>query len=215
MRYGFKFAYFSPENYPPSYLYSKLTSKITGKSFDKKYLPVKEYNEAKEYINDNFYTIYPKEGFTLDEILLKAKYLVKKRGIKGLVLDPYNKLESQMPVGMNETNYISKQLDGIITFAQKNNVLVFLVVHPRKMKMAADGKPESPNLYDINGSANFFNKTDFGLTVYRDRAENTVSVEVHKVKFRHLGGCGVAKFEYNYNNGDMTNYRRSCLRMEL
>lgn len=78
------------------------------------------------------------------------------------ILDPYNKLESQVPVGMNETNYILKQLDGIITFAQKNNVLVFLVVHPRKMKMTADEKPTSPNLYDINGSANFFSKTDLG-----------------------------------------------------
>ena len=67
--------------------------------------------------------------------------------------------------------------------------------------MAADGKAAPPNLYDINGSANFFNKTDFGLTIYRGRAEDSVSVEVHKVKFKHLSGCGVAKFEYNYNNG--------------
>lgn len=200
MKYGFKFAYFSPENYPATYLYSKLISKITGKTFDKQYLPHQEYSESKEYINNNFYTIYPKSDFTIDEILDKAKYLVKKRGIKGLIIDPYNKLESKIPMGMSETNYISKQLDDLVTFAQKNNVLVFLVAHPRKM-MIKDGKPESPTLYDINGSANFFNKTDFGFTVYRDRVENTVSVIVHKVKFRHLGGCGTAKFEYNLHNG--------------
>lgn len=200
LRYDFKFAYFSPENYPATYLYSKLTSKLTGKSFDKEHLSLREYNEAKTYINDNFFTIYPKEDFTLDEILAKAKYLVKKRGIKGLIIDPYNKLESRIPQGMNETNYISKQLDDLVSFAQKNNVLVFLVAHPRKMQIK-DGKPESPSLYDINGSANFFNKTDFGLTVYRDRAENTVYVDIHKVKFKHLGGCGTARFKYNAING--------------
>lgn len=200
MKYGFKFAYFSPENYPATYLYSKLISKITGKTFDKQYLPLKEYNESKDYVNNNFYTIYPKSDFTLEEILDKAKYLVKKRGIKGLILDPYNKLESKIPAGMSETNYISKQLDDLVTFAQKNNVLVFLVAHPRKIPIK-EGKPEIPTLYDINGSANFFNKTDFGFTVFRDRVENTASVIVHKVKFRHLGGCGSAVFEYNTHNG--------------
>lgn len=200
LKYGLKFAYFSPENYPATYLYSKLMSKITGKSFDKKYLPIKEYEEAKEYINENFYTIYPKDDFTLDEILSKAKYLVKKRGIKGLIVDPYNKLESNIPSGMNETNYISKQLDGLVNFAQKNNVLVFLVAHPRKMQIK-EGKPECPTLYDINGSANFFNKTDYGLSIYRDREENTVSVDVLKVKFKHLGECGSARFKYNVTNG--------------
>jgi twinkle protein len=200
MRYDFKFAYFSPENYPATYLYAKLISKITGKTFDNKYLPKKEYDEVKEYINNNFYTIYPKADFTIEEIIKKAEYLVKKRGIKGLVVDPYNKLESRIPSGMNETNYISKQLDDLVTFAQKNNVLVFLVAHPRKMQIK-DSKPESPSLYDINGSANFFNKTDFGFTVYRDRSQDSVSVIIHKVKFRHLGGCGTAVFQYNFHNG--------------
>ncbi len=205
LMYGFKFGYFSPENYPSTYLYSKLIPKITGCPFSKDRLNIFDYNQAKEYLNDNIFNIYPEDNLTIDSILDKAKYLVKKRGIKGLVIDPYNKLEHQMSNGTSETNYISKLLDKIIMFAQRYGVLVFLVAHPRKMAIQ-NGIPESPTLYDINGSANFFNKTDFGLTVYRDRINGVTKVVVHKVKFRHLGTAGEVEFKYNLNNGRYVPY---------
>ena len=74
------------------------------------------------------------------------------------------------------------------------------------MPKTKDGKIEVPTLYDISGSANFYNKTDFGITVHRDRENNTVEVHVQKVKFRHLGECGTALFKYNLNNGRYTPY---------
>ncbi|NDV69229.1 bifunctional DNA primase/helicase [Dysgonomonas sp. 25] len=202
MRYGMKFAYFSPENHPTAYLLSKLTSKLTGKRFDKAHLNRMEYTQAKEYLNKNFSFIYPSDNFTLDEILGKAQYLIRRRGVKGLVIDPYNKIEHQIPPGMPETNYISMILDRLIAFAQKNDILILLVAHPRKMqKKQGEMTFEVPTLYDINGSANFYNKTDYGIAVYRDFANDRVEVYVQKVKFRHLGECGSASFRYNINNG--------------
>ena len=209
LKYGFKFGYFSPENYPSTYLYSKLIPKLTGCPFTKERLNHGDYNQAKIYLNENIFNIYPEEDLTIESILEKAKYLVKKRGIKGLVIDPYNKIEHQIPSGMSETNYISKLLDKIIMFAQRYNVLVFLVAHPRKMAIQ-NGIPESPTLYDINGSANFFNKTDFGITVYRDRVNEVSKIVVHKVKFRHLGNAGECEFKYNLNNGRYVPYYDGC-----
>ena len=75
------------------------------------------------------------------------------------------------------------------------------MAHPTKQPRNKDGVIEAPTLYDISGSANFFNKTDFGLVVHRNRTDNTVDVHVQKVKFRHLGECGTALFKYNLNNG--------------
>ena len=60
---------------------------------------------------------------------------------------------------------------------------------------------EAPSLYDISGSANFYNKADFGIVVHRDRVKNVTQVSVRKVKFRHLGECGTAEFKYNLDNG--------------
>ena len=54
-----------------------------------------------------------------------------------------------------------------------------------------------PTMYDISGSAAFFNKADFGIAIERDRARGVTRVHVQKVKFRHLGQPGVASFQYN------------------
>jgi twinkle protein len=104
----------------------------------------------------------------------------------------------------NETLYISEVLDKLTNFAQINDVLVVLMAHPTKLPKTKDGRIEAPTLYDISGSANFFNKADFGIVVHRRREENYVEIHVQKVKFRHLGEPGMCTFKYNINNGRYT-----------
>jgi twinkle protein len=204
--HGIKVGYFSPENYPVKYHFSKLASKIIGKEFRAGMMPTEEFEQSYEYIKNNFYFIFPEDDMSADNILAKAKHLVKKRGIKAFVIDPYNKIEHLMERGESETNYISRFLDKLTMFARTNNVLVFLVAHPRKMGKNGNGQYEVPNLYDINGSANFYNKADYGITVYRtpsDEFNPTNEVQIHflKIKFRHLGNGGLVKCKFNYNNG--------------
>lgn len=200
IRYGWRFAYFSPENAPLAYHASKLIEKFTGKQFDKDHLTYGEYKQVKQHLETNFFFISPKNDFRVDAILDRAKFLVRRKGIKVLVIDPYNRLEDESE-GKNETKYISRLLDRLTNFAQQNDVLVILMAHPTKMQKNKDGEPEIPTLYDISGSANFYNKADFGIVVHRNRLENTVEIHIKKVKFRHLGECGMALFKYNLNNG--------------
>ena len=205
MRYGWRFAYFSPENAPLAYHASKLIEKFTGKKFDKQHLSYGEYKQVKQHLETDFFFISPKDNYRIDTILERAKFLVRRKGIKALVIDPYNRLEDESE-GQNETKYISKLLDKMTNFAQQNDILIILMAHPTKMQKDKNGKIEVPTLYDISGSANFYNKTDFGITVHRDRENNTVEVHVQKVKFRHLGECGTALFKYNLNNGRYVPY---------
>lgn len=201
VRYGWKFAMFSPENAPLAYHAAKLVEKFTGKRFSKKTLDADLYKKAKEHLEENFFFIVPKDNFKLDNILEKAKSLVRRKGIKALVIDPYNRLENEIPSGMTETNYISKSLDKLTEFAQKYDVMVVLMAHPNKQMKDKDGIIPAPTMYDINASANFFNKADFGIVVHRNRLVGNVEVHVQKIKFRHLGTCGTAYFHYNLNNG--------------
>lgn len=205
MRYGWRFAYFSPENAPLAYHASKLIEKFTGKKFSKETLTFGEYKMVKQHLETDFFFISPKEDYRLETILERAKFLVRRKGIKALVIDPYNRLEDESD-GMSETKYISRQLDRLTNFAQQNDVLVILMAHPTKQTKNKDGVIEAPTLYDISGSAHFYNKTDFGIVVHRNRVENTVEVIVQKVKFRHLGEVGTALFKYNINNGRYTDY---------
>ena len=69
-------------------------------------------------------------------------------------------------------------------------------------KQKDNGKLERPNLYSISGSANFYNKTDNGLVVYRNFGDDEkVEVDVLKVKFNHWGMVGRAFFNYNKASG--------------
>ena len=200
INYDWKFAYFSPENAPLDYHASKLIEKFTGKRFSKETLNYGEYKQVKRHIDINFFFISPPDNFKIDNILDKAKALVRRKGIKAVVIDPYNRLESQQG-NKSETQYISEVLDKLTSFAQKHDVLVILMAHPTKQPKQKDDKFSIPTLYDISGSANFYNKADFGIVVHRDRELNIVHVAVQKVKFRHLGECGIAQFKYNLNNG--------------
>lgn len=63
------------------------------------------------------------------------------------------------------------------------------------------GQTPRPEMYDINGSADFYNKADFGVVVERDDAAGVVRIHVEKVKFKHLGRPGEAQFVYDPVSG--------------
>jgi len=170
--HGWKAAFFTPENYPLKFHYAKLFEKLIGKKFSQNTTTELEWDMAYDYIRDNFFYILNEEDFTVKSILDSAKILIKTRGIKVVVIDPYNKLEHKYTD--SETQYISRFLDQIIQFAKINDVLVFLIAHPKKMNKSANGKIEVPSLYDISGSANFYNKTDYGITVHRSTDDQNV-----------------------------------------
>ena len=206
IEHALKVGYFSPENHPLQLHASKIIEKLTGVKFSKKTMDMQTFESAYQYVEDNFFFIEPPEDYKVDTILEKARALVFQKGIKILVLDPYNKFEHNMVNGESETNYISKFLDKIITFAKRNNIIIFLIAHPRKMQKLTNGLHDVPSLYDINGSANFFNKTDFGITVYRNMMSNVTDVYIQKVKFKHLGEIGSTSFVWNKQNGRYSTY---------
>jgi twinkle protein len=199
--YGWKVAIFSPENYPLKYHYSKIYEKLIGKQFKKTDTGSVEFDMAFDYINSNYFYILNEDDLTLKNILDSAKYLVSKEGIKILIIDPYNKVDHQYEKGQNETQYVSKFLDALTNFAKFYDVLVFLIAHPAKLKPG-----EIPNLYTISGSANFYNKCDYGFTFLRMKDENNVMTnesQIHwqKFRFKHLGKHGISNLVYNWNNG--------------
>ena len=198
LRYDWRCAWFSPENFPVTLHHPKLIEKLIGKRFMKGLIHPMEFDAAVGYLSRNFFDILPEEGYRVDTILEKAEALVRRKGIRVFILDPYNCLEHQIPTGQSETQYISEFLEKLRSFARRRQVLVILAAHPTKMKKdPVSGKFPVPTMYDISGSAAFFNKADFGIAIERDRTQGVTRVHVQKVKFRHLGQPGIASFQYN------------------
>ena len=207
LHYDWRCAWFSPENFPVTLHHPKLIEKLIGKRFLKGLIHPMEFDAAVGYLSRNFFDILPEEGYRVDTILEKAEALVRRKGIRVFILDPYNCLEHQIPTGQSETQYISEFLEKLRSFARRRQVLVILAAHPTKMKKdPVSGKFPVPTMYDISGSAAFFNKADFGIAIERDRTQGVTRVHVQKVKFRHLGQPGIASFEYNTHNGRFVNF---------
>ena len=206
--YDWRCAWFSPENFPVTLHHPKLMEKLIGKRFKKGTMTPMEFEAAVGYLSRNFFDILPEEGYRVDTILEKAEALVRRKGIRVFILDPYNCLEHQIPSGQSETQYISEFLEKLRSFAHRRQVLVVLAAHPTKMKKdPISGKYPVPTMYDVSGSAAFFNKADFGIAIERDRTQGVTRIHVQKVKFRHLGQPGVASFRYNLFNGRFVNFK--------
>jgi twinkle protein len=199
--HGWKTALYSPENHPLELHFSKFAEKIIGKPFEgsDRLSPIDLQNMIK-YHSENFFFINPESDFKLETILDAVRQLVRKKGINAFVIDAWNKLDHHYTT--NETKYISEQLDKITRFCELNKVHCFLVAHPTKiMKDKATKKYEVPNLYSISGSANFYNKTANGITVYRDYETGQTEIHIQKVKFKHWGKVGLVVLGWNYKNG--------------
>ncbi|KAA6351439.1 hypothetical protein EZS27_001248 [termite gut metagenome] len=201
--YGYKTAIFSPENQPVALHYSKLVSKYVGKTFDKAVMSESEVKNTLNYLSNNFFIMDYQKNYSLDEILGTAKQLIDSKDTKILVLDSYNKIECQKPDNITETDYISKVLDRLERFSKDNNILILLVAHTTKMpKESETGDYVIPTAYNINGSANFFNKSDFVIVVHRIKNTFETMIKVDKVKFKNLGSTGEVRLQYDIHSGN-------------
>jgi twinkle protein len=201
INHDWKWAISSFEN-PAAIHVTKLMQKFSGRAFGFRRNPehrmsLQQFEDSVFKVHEYYKFINTKEtDITLDGILTKATQMVKRFGIKGLLIDPWNYIEHQVPTGKSETQYVSEALTKIHMFCILNGVHVILVAHPTKLKKE-NGKYEVPTLYSISGSAHFFNKTDNGLSVYRDFESNIVTVYVQKVRFDWVGKIGFCSFQYN------------------
>lgn len=206
-RHGWNIGVCSFENQPITKHAANLAACYVGMPFyrkdDNSKMSPESYENAKKFLYDHFFWFKMKdEDLSCEGIVSRGKQLVKTHGIKALVIDPWNYMEHKRGNNMTETEYVSDVLSRLCNFAKDYDVHVFLVAHPTKIrKDPATGDFEIPNLYNISGSAHFFNKCDNGFTVYRDRKTNLVTVYIQKVRFFYNGSIGSAEFTYDVHSG--------------
>lgn len=184
---------------------TKLVEKFIGKAFDfrldaSQRISVEEFEQGIYFVDQHFH-FYNTEiiDCDIDTLLSLAESLVKRYGIKALRLNPWNWIDANRPGKMSETEWVSFVLTKIIRFAKRWGVHVFLIAHTTKMqKDKGTGKYQIPNLYDISGSAHFYNKAHNGISVYRDG--DTTDVYVQKVKQSWLGQKGFSTYGFNTFN---------------
>ena len=160
-----------------------------------------KWKQVSEKVNDNYFFI-DMDRYTLESVLRKGAELVKRKGIKCLVIDPYNKVRDVDCKTEDVNRYTMEYLTKIEIFAKKYDVLVFIVAHPTKMYKGQDGKIEEPTMYNIKGGGEWYDASYHGLLVHRDYEAKTTKVKVLKVKFQNLGENGAeANFTWEPKSG--------------
>ena len=201
LNYGWKTAFASPEN-KPTYLHAhKLIRKLWQGMPDKSDVGSDKWNNISSHINDNFFFI-EMDRYSLDSVLRKGAELVKRKGIKCLVIDPYNKVRDTDAKTEDVNKYTLEYLQKIETFCKKFDVLVIIVAHPTKMYKNTEGKIEEPTMYNIKGGGEWYDASYHGILVHRDYEAKTVKAKVLKVKFQNLGENGAeAHFKWEPKSG--------------
>ena len=191
--YGWKTAFASPEN-QPTYLHAHKLMRKTWEDMPRvDDIDSNKWQQVSEKVNDNYFFI-DMDKYNLESVLRKGAELVKRKGIKCLVLDPFNKIRDVNAKSDDVNRYTMDYLAKIETFAKKYDVLVFIVAHPTKMYKGQDGKMEEPTMYNIKGGGEWYDASYHGLLVHRDYDAKTTKVKVLKVKFQNLGENGAESY---------------------
>ena len=199
VKYGFRSAMFAPESYPYESHIKRISDKLNKRSSS-----IDDLNNTKDFIDEHFSWIkIDLKDLTLEKVLKHFRELVYSKGVNIFVIDPYNMLNHHSKA---DHSYHDKILSLLTQFVQQTNTHLFLIAHPRKLE-SENGIYKKATLYDISGSASFFNKCFNGMVVVRELGSETeygsdlVRVYIDKVKRKDNGMLGSFDLAPDFKNG--------------
>ena len=183
--------------------FARFASFFLGKKFNKFEMNEDEVKKAIRFFNDKIYRIELDRMWDIDNLIEQLEYAVRRFGVDTFTIDPYNRLDR--PNTDREDKYIGEMLAKLTMAAKRLNVLIIFVAHPKKPQE----KGKAPTMYDISGSADWYNMADYGIIIHRERKddgslENNLRVIVEKVKDFQLGNPAGVEVHLIFNRN---NYR--------
>ena len=191
-----KWGIFSPEMLPPDNLFANFAEKYIGSSFfGKGRMNKEDVKSAIAFIDSHIFPIVhdPLMKCSMENLLMMFKVLQERNGIKGAVIDPWNRMEGGIPAGKSKLDYIGEMLQTAADFAKASKLWLGIIAHPTKLKKdEKTGQYPVATMYDISGSADFYNMADNGLSLWRDQQgkSNLVQIHIQKVKNKYVGSSG-------------------------
>jgi len=205
---GTRWGIFSPENYPAHEFYHSLVEMVFGTPCNPyaHHLPSEElYKWVYDWVAEHFYYIYPKSlAPTPDYIKSRFLELIIKNKITGCVIDPFNQMTNDYSQGRDD-KYLEGFLGDISRFSLSNNVFMFVVCHPHKLRKNDAGGYDAPDIYDLAGGAMWGNKADNILVYHRpnrheDPQDSLCELYTKKIRRQSIvGSLGKHEFRYFYN----------------
>ena len=200
---NFKCSWFSPEHNPKGLHQVGFAKKVLGRPFwGSERIERSEIDDYRKWAHERIYiTSQDDNEPTWNWLFEKMEEQIYSFGIQIFCIDAFNKVIMES----GDKTEIDRVLSRITSFCVRHNVMIFLVVHPTKMRKKENGEYEVPSLYDCSGSADFRNQTHNGISIYRtfedeNNKGKTLFINA-KTKFDFQGKInGIAHLQYCKNN---------------
>jgi twinkle protein len=138
----------------------------------------------------------------VDDIIAKTKEMVKRFGIRGVIIDNMSTVENGLPrAGESRHNILGQDITKLRLMAKQLGVHVFLVAHPRKLETNKDGIIKPAGGYDVSESSHYYNLPDNGVTVYRNLRTGQTDIIFWKVRYKYTGTMGKMHMTFNPATG--------------
>lgn len=181
--YGIKIAIMSAETRVKPYVRRQFRSFFTGRrEID---MDQDMRDRADMWIDEHFlFLAHPDAQPTHSWLMNTAEVAVVRHGVRMLLTDPFNKLESDYDRRqMSETEWVGRCLDDHIHMARAFNIHSMILAHPSKPDATHKG---APNPYMISGSAHWYNRPDQIWGVHRPKMVSDGGLPATEAIFHHF-----------------------------
>jgi hypothetical protein len=208
LKFGEKFASFSPEDNPPQEYYFDFVEMLLGcdcTPYSPSQPDEETFSNAYDFVSKNIFYICPSKEASPTPEYIKERFLelIIKEKIDGVTIDPFNQMSHDYgKSGGRSDKYLETILGDFSRFAQLNNIYFNIIAHPKQMQKNQDGNYPCPDLFDVADGAMWNNKMDNLLVYHRPVMQTNPDdpmCQFHSKKIRRqkiVGKKGVLEMEY-------------------
>ena len=132
-----------------------------------------------------FSVLYDYDFSDWNDLLMMIKDAKETYGVDMVVIDNFTMLKKLIKGNDSDTERIGRALSDLKKASIDNDIAVILVTHPTKLN-----EGQKVTAYSVNGSANFFNISDYMFTLTADRDKFETTIEILKVRDDTKGVMG-------------------------
>ncbi len=181
--YDFPIALMSAETHPVPHVRRNFRQFYWGRL--ERDLDSNQISQADGWIRDHvLFMNHPNAKPTFSWLIETLEAAVQRDGAKAIVIDPWNKLESEFDSNKSETRWIGECLDELLDAARSLNVHIQVLAHPAKPD--SQSRKIKPDLYSISGSAHWSNRVDQGFSIHRPMVVDESGHRQYEANFYHL-----------------------------
>jgi len=211
---GWKHLLYVPDIGKKEVIFSKLIQKLTGKTFDKRYVNSNYISEIEidnqlHWVLEHFKVITredTKSKITPYEFWDWAVKLKHTIGVQTATIDSWKDMKRYVGRDgeqiMRDDLYLEDVLEYRNALSEEHDMHFHTIIHPKQTEKDNNGQRKPPHPYDLKGGPTWF---DFGkcmLTVHRDDGTtNEARVIIYKAKPETVASMGEATFFFDRITG--------------